>query len=96
MLVAVELLPSASIDSENAGFVQEFEVGTWQPTRLLFTAGNDGSKVRTLRYSLDGRWIATGHQALEIPRERWWDDPENSVVRVWDAESFQLVHTLRG
>lgn len=96
LLVAVELSPDAKLDSDNSGFVDEFEVGTWKKRRRLCSAPDDGSKVRSLRYSPDGNWIATGHQALDIPNERWWDDPANSVIRLWDARTFELSQTLRG
>jgi WD40 repeat protein len=97
LLVAGEVFGGAMIDSGNVGFVDEFEVGAWEKQpRRLFNAPSQGSKAKTVRYSPDGRFIATGHQAVDIPRERWWDDPDNSVIRIWDAKTFKLVRTLRG
>ena len=72
LLVAVESYPDVKIDSANSGFVEEFEVGSWKPTRRLFESPQRGSKARFTR--LFSRWALDRDGASSVK------NPERTLV----------------
>jgi WD40 repeat protein/serine/threonine protein kinase len=59
----------------------EYSAG-WSSVRPGRGGGEDGSRVRSVAWSPDGRWLATGS--------------EDKTVKVWDVTSGLELHTLQG
>jgi WD40 repeat protein len=72
-------------------------VGLWdlasQTARHFF--GGFATTPVSVALSSDGALLAAGYNASQQVDGKW-DDPDNAVVRLWNADSGQLVHELRG
>ncbi|MFO0893232.1 MAG: protein kinase, partial [Isosphaeraceae bacterium] len=75
---------------------EEGTIRVWDPEagRLVRTIETGPDTIYALAYSPDGKLLASGHgfPALEeVDHMRG-----KGVIRIWDAESGRLLHTLRG
>ena len=53
------------------------------------------SSITCAAVSPDGRFLATGHEAVLVDGEKW-DDPANAAIRLWNLKTGNVVRKLIG
>jgi len=75
---ALKLLP----DGNTVVWASAHDAGLWQPQSRLPSIAGHTKETWTVRFSPNGRLLATGS--------------DDETIKIWDAQTCQELHTLRG